>query len=489
MPTIRTLPAGPRRESVPIGRSVPLVCVTAAALLLYWDAFTSGMRASWPSFAVLAACGLLAIHMAREARDPFHPLALILGLAVARLGLPAAAVALQGTPTAPIVEEFALLPDDLVQGQHLAAMGLLATVIGWYLSPAAWNGVFGRLYRAAGRVLPPDPRVAPAAATGYLIGIAVALTYLALSFGNPLAAILSGVARGDSAPGTSRYGFFAVGLLITSATILAFMLALRPGASRLRVWAPPLLASVILTVFGGRVVALTPLFLVLVGTWYLRASGLAPARPPIGRGRALTAAAAAGLLLFAYVSFVPLYRGGGGLEALPEALSASNLQRYAEATVWTEFGALQPYALAVRLGDGSIDGATYPGVLGVVGQAAGIGYDRPGNVMVQVLGPGGFSSDWGFQTGLMIDGYLNSGLVAALLFCVLFGAVLRAEYSGFRRSGRGFGAIVVHCLAVWTAIWVYFESIVVLPNQFQVVLPVVALIMLLASNLPRPRRS
>ena len=47
------------------------------------------------------------------------------------------------------------------------------------------------------------------------------------------------------------------------------------------------------------------------------------------------------------------------------------------------------------------------------------------------------------------------------------------------------GSDFLHCFALWTLIWVYFESVVVLPSQFQVGLPVAFLIVVIATILPR----
>ena len=109
------------------------------------------------------------------------------------------------------------------------------------------------------------------------------------------------------------------------------------------------------------------------------------------------------LVVFAYAAFVPQYRGGGGVAALPSVLTGSGLSDYAQFTVQTELGALHPYALADRLGAGSMNGATYRGVFGAPGHLVGLDGERPGNVLVQRLGPGNYRSDWGFQTGLVID--------------------------------------------------------------------------------------
>jgi hypothetical protein len=204
--------------------------------------------------------------------------------------------------------------------------------------------------------------------------------------------------------------------------------------------------------------------------------------------RLLAIAVLVGGLVFAYFSFVAAYRGGSGAGAVRTALSGGGLRDYANSSMWTEIGTLHSYALAERLGAGEMHGSTYPEALGFVGQVLGLHGDRPGQVIVKDFGPP-FNSAWGFHTGLIVDVYTNSGLIWCLISGILFGAVLRAEYVGFRRANAGFGSIFLHCLCIWTLVWVYFESLIVLPTQFQLALPTVALIILGARALPSARAS
>jgi hypothetical protein len=478
-------PSPPASPDVATSR-IPIVCGLGIVLVLYLSVLTSDFGTRAVSYGAFLLLGAIAIRRAKYLNDFLNPLTLLIFLCLLRIALPALFlpnVSSSGT----VISDFVISDDELLQGQHLATIGLLAVALGWYGSPVAWRSVAFRGFRWFGSTLRPDPRIAQSCVLAFSAGVVITWLYLAINFGDPVAAFLSGVARGDAAPGTSRYGFIAVGLLVTSSVVLALTIASRPRASWVSILLPSLLAVAVLTVFGGRVVALTPVALAVIGGRYLRRSHTtgASGKPRMSRRvRTIGAVTLLGLVLFGYAAFVPQYRGGAGISALPAVLTESGLQDYAEFTLQDELGALHSYALAHRLGAGTMEGRTYPGVLGAVGELAGVEGERPGTAIAQRFGPGAYRSEWGFQTGLVIDFYVNSGLFLAVVAAVIFGAVLRAEYEGFRRAGPSLGSVFLHCFAIWTMIWVYFESIVVLPSQFQISLPVLLLIIVVSRVLP-----
>jgi hypothetical protein len=480
-------PSPPASADVATSR-IPIVCGLGIVLVLYLSVLTSDFATRAVSYGVFLLLGAIAIRRAKYLNDYLNPLTLLIFLCLLRIALPALFFPNMSSAVGTVIHDFVISDDELLQGQHLATIGLLAVALGWYSSPVAWGSVAWRGFRWFGSTLRPDPRIAQACVLAFSAGVIITWLYLAINFGDPIAAFLSGVARGDAAPGTSRYGFLAVGLLVTSSVVLALTIASRPRASWVSILLPSLLAMAVLTVFGGRVVALTPVALAVIGGRYLRRSHTSGAsgRPSTSRQvRAIGAVALLGLVVFGYAAFVPQYRGGGGISALPAVLTESGLQDYAEFTLQDELDALNSYALAHRLGAGTMEGSTYPGVLGAAGELAGLEAERPGTAIAQRFGPGAYRSEWGFQTGLVIDVYVNSGLLLTVAAAVLFGAVLRAEYEGFRRAGSSLGSVFLHCFAIWTIIWVYFESIVVLPSQFQIGLPVLLLIIVVSRVLPR----
>ncbi|MBA2633677.1 MAG: hypothetical protein H0U86_11885 [Chloroflexi bacterium] len=469
---------------------VAVVCGLAGLLVVCWDRIsTDGSTALSIGVYVLAA--VVAVRVARKLEDGLNSLTIILGLCLLRIGLPTVLLLVSDVPANTVLSEFNIVESDLLEAQEFAAGGVLAIIVGWYACPPSWARAATRLHRLAGRLLTADARIVPAATWAFAAGIANVLVYLVLSFGNPFAAVLSGVARGNSAPGTSRYGFTAIALLITSAVLLTLYLARQPQRSRLVVYAPSLLAGAVLTIFGGRVGALTPIGLALLGVAYLRRSDGGARRRATPRARSLVAAVVVGFLLLGYVSFVAAYRGdarlaGGesGIAAASSTLRGDVLISYAQNSLWTEVSTLHPYALADWLGPGALEGRTYPETLGLVSQLAGIRGERPGQTMVERFGVSGYLTVWGFHTGLIVDVFVNSGLVWALVAGILFGAVLRAEYVGFRRADTSIGSTFLHCVSVWTMLWVFFESLVVLLSQFQLILPAVTLIVLGARLVP-----
>jgi hypothetical protein len=476
------------RASVDVAMArIPIVCGLAFVLVLYVFLLTSDSAVPVQSYGVFLLLGIVAIRTARRFRDLLNPLTLLIVACLVRLALPALVLPRVEAAPGSVIYDFAITAGELSGGQHVATIGLLAVTLGWYASPLAWTVVALRAFRWMGSLMRPDPRTTASCVLLFVAGVVVTWVYLAINFGDPVSAFLSGVARGDAAPGTSRYGFVAVGLLITSSVVLALIVATRPRSSWVSILLPPLLAVAVLTVFGGRVIALTPVALAVVGGRYLRpvdTRGRLVTRRASHRLRTVGVAAVLALFVLSYVAFVPQYRGGAGISALPATLTGSGLEDYVEFALHAELGALHSYALADRLGPGTMEGSTYPGMLGIAGELAGVEWERSGTALAQRFGPGSYRAEWGFQTGLVPDVYLNSGLLFAVVAAVIFGALLRAEYDGFRRSGAALGSVFLHCFAVWTMIWVYFESIAVLPSQFQIGLPVLLLIMVISRLLP-----
>ena len=461
----------------------------AAALVVFWAFTTASNAAEAPSYIVLLFGATVAVRTAVVSRDPLNPLSVIVGLATLRFGLPALQLLNPRfiSPVDTAAGEFNLSRDELLAGLELAAFGVLGTVAGWYMCPQSLIASCERGHLALRRWFKPGISVITSSWVAFAAGIAATLAYLTISFGDPFAAALSGVARGGSAPGSSAYGFGAVGLLLTSALVLVVARARDRDRSAVAILGPALAATAVMTVFGGRVIALTPMALGAIALFYLRRWGSPAIERPRRRTIKIGVVAAVVALLVGYIAFVPQYRGGGGVTAISSVFSQGTLRQYGEFSLWTEFGSLHQYALAVRLGEGTLDGGTYPEMLGLAGHFLGFEGDRPGNVLVERLGPGDYQSTWGFQTGLVVDVFLNSGLFAAVLAAVAFGILIRGEYEGFRRAGPSEASVFVHCLILWTAIWVFFESVVVLPSQLQVALPIVVVI-LVVSKLLRRRR-
>lgn len=467
---------------------VPLVCALAILLIVYWDQLATGSAATPLAIGSLTLAAVVAVTTARSCHDLLNPLTVVLGLCLLRIGLPAFLLLAGSAPSSEFLVGYSISREDLLRGEGIAAAGVLGVVLGWYACPVTPAGrVFERIHRFAGRIRN-DPRIMPAAVVVFGAGLLAMVMYLTVNFGDPLSAAASGVARGNTAPGTSRYGFAAVGLLTASATILVLHLGLRPEMSRIVVFAPAFAAMTVLTVLGGRTIAITPVVLAAVGVHYLRGweSPRKRSRPVRRRGAAMIVGASLAVLLIGYGAFVPQYRGGAGVSALSQAFSAEGLREYANFAIWTEFGMIQNYALADELGAGALQGATYPGVLGLTGSLLGLEGEVVGSALVDPFRTGG---SWGVFTGLVPDVFVNSGLTLALVAAVLFGAVLRAEYVGFRRSGPTLGATLLHLLVLWTMIGVYFESILVAPSQFEITLPSLLLIVLVASIFPQRLRA
>jgi hypothetical protein len=464
-------------------RAVPLLCALAALLLLEWNGLATTGDIGFLPYVNVAIAVVGAVAAARASKDGFNSLTVMLGLCLLTIGLPFLALAIV-LPDSEFLRSFGLSVDDLRDGAHLATAAMLGVVLGWHACPMWLTGLFGRAHAWAATWLRDDPRLLPSGIVGFAAGCTAFVIFLMLNFGDPVSAVSSGVARGQVAPGTSRYGLAASAFLTTSSVLLGLQLGRRWGR-RAIVFAPALGAGALLTVFGGRLVALTPLILTIIGVRYLSPSPAPESRAP--RQRPLFATAGIGMLVvvgvISFMAFVPQYRGTGPT-TVTGSLGVSAVTQYFESRVWVELSDLHPYALALRLGEGALDGSTYYEMFGPVGELVGLDGERPGGVIVRQFIPGQSGATWGIQTGLIVDVFVNTGMTGALLVTLLFGAILRADYVGFNATRRAFGSIFLHCLILWTMVLVYFESVVSFLSLIQVALPIALLISILARLLP-----
>lgn len=414
-------------------------------------------------------------------QDWFNPIAVILGTAFIRLGLPAI---LYLTSELPVELQFAFyqIPESYWHmGWTLAQLGMLSLVLGWFTAPEFLKGRAQDFLKSVTTRLPLDrPSVAIAAVLFMILGLIFTIVFLRANFSDIGQALLSGNIRGPEfrAAGTSRYNFLATWMLYTGSVVLSAYLL---GVKRTKWWIgliPAIGVLVVLTPFGGRVVAFTPLVYALIMLWY-RSETL-----KVHAFRDTLVIIATVIFLVTYAAFVLAFRGGGGLEAGLQAISLNGIKDYMTFSVWSEIGTLHPFAFAAYFGPDVLDGGTYPLMGGFVtsilfGQP-GI---SPGMFMVQQLIYSG--SEWGYHTGLIIDLFMNTGFVAAMVGCFAFGGVLRIVYESFRRSQRTPILLAGYALFSWQALWFFYESISVV---FTLAISFVFLIALLflAEILPEP---
>jgi oligosaccharide repeat unit polymerase len=390
-------------------------------------------------------------------RDWINPLIIITGSALFRIGLPGLIYYLQ--PSIPDEFWIVWLPIQYWHlGWNLALIGLTSIVLGWTLTPQMLIKRTKTWTNSMVRILPNyNENIAIVALLYLIIGISCLVIFFRSNYGSSLDVLYSGSLRSQEmrVDGTSRYNFLATWLMTSGAVILSAYLAKSIKNRRWFCLIPGLFIFFILTPFGGRIGAMTPLIYGLIILWYQ--SNKRQIR--IFRDSFLITCAF--LIANIYSAFVFNYRKGGGLDNAIQALSWDSLSKYFITSFWTESGTLHPFAYATFLGSGVLRGATYPEVFGFFPSIMfGIETVRPGAFIVQqLISP---SATWGLHTGIIIDLFLNSGLSMVIIGSLLFGSILRCAYEGFLSQCNSIFATIIYVIFFWQSIWIFYESIIVI---------------------------
>jgi multisubunit Na+/H+ antiporter MnhG subunit len=423
--------------------------------------YLRGAHAGGTAFVAVAlvlSC-VVALWSVRIYSDWLNPLALFIAIAMLRLGMPAGM--LRFSEPLALFHWLPITRAHWDTGSVLAWLSVVAVIAGWILAPIQVRTAAARGASWMSRNWIFDRRHALAAGVSVGVGTLLLIYFLLANYGSVTAPLTSGVIRDrfSRVAGTSRYNFLGMGLLTYGSLILTAYFAV----TRRKHWAialsPALMAMLLLTPFGGRMVAVGPLVCAGIVLWYREE------RRQVVFRRAAVVFGGAMLTLVAFSSFVLSYRKGGGLGAASDALSTVGLKLYVDYAIWYEAGALLPYAVASYMPEGVLKGATVPTFGGIVGFLLGLSGTRPGAYMVErYVPPGG--GGWGFHSGLPVDFYVNFGLAATVLASLCFGILFRCAYSSLEAQPQSAGVIAWHALLMWQLIWVYYEYVSILPDIF-----------------------
>ncbi|MFL5538542.1 MAG: hypothetical protein ACJ8J0_06090 [Longimicrobiaceae bacterium] len=453
-----------------------LLCIAA---ITTGAAFLQGAAELQPLMVVtgLAALVAAAASTLRAERDWFNPLLLLVVTWMLRIGAPALYVRFVGPPPV-FATLFHLSPRQWDQGFALALVGLVSIALGWMLLPRA-TARLGRSFAAAlERTFVVDARTLVVGLLFLALGVGFIVIFLRLNYSSSTDAISNGmIRRGARVGGTSRYSFIASGL-ITFGSLAAcswLLLVRRTG------WAlallPAVAATLVMSIFGGRVVALTPLAYACFALWY-RSD-----RRHIRAGRVLLVALLGGVAFALYSIFIAFYRTGVGLKAAGMVMSTAGIDRYLAGPLWYEAGMLHPYTVAISFPPGVLHGASLPLTLGLGATLLKLDGVRPGQFMVEAILGRTQLRTWGWHSGLVIDAYMNYGLFAAILGGVLFGLLLRTVYSGFR-ARPGPVSTCFYVMLLWHFIWMYYEHTAATMNILIINFPFTVTILAAATLLP-----
>jgi hypothetical protein len=440
-----------RRHSVtPKG---PLIFIGSLALIAGY-AYLSGTPLMWFPFlgiGVATVVGSL-FWSARAYSDWLNPLVILVSSAVIRIGLPWLFLFWMKPPS-----DFDWLSpafDYWDEGLGLALFGLVSALLGWLLTPGSFLASARRRLARLASGFPFDSRVMTLSVVFTLAGVVLVAIFLKANYLQPIDAVTSGIIRCQTCriDATSRYSFLGEGFLVYGSAALSIYLLLRVGVRARIGLLPVLLATLIMTIFGQRVGALSPLAFGLLAVWYRRF----PRRIKISR--ALLAGTALLLLATIYASFVLVYRGQSGLTGALDSLSVNSVLEYLRFSVWSELGFLHPFAVAEAFGPGVLHGQTFPALGGfVTGAFLGIESIRPGVFVVAKLTES--PVEWGIHTGLIVDLFMNVGLIAVLIGCAMFGMILRYFYEGFRANRDAPLVVFIYSIVLWRMIWIFYEWI------------------------------
>ena len=439
--------------------------------------FFEGLEALELPFLALGSVVLVGVMIGsvRQSRDYLNPLLVLVASAFVRLGLPAV-LSLWYEPPTNLVW-FNLPSVYWQQGRALALMAVLAVTVGWLLVPRGAFASSERAFQRIGAIVRIDQRSAILASICVVVGVLFALIYLRLNFSSAFDAVAEGSIRKNPSyvSGTSRYSFLAYWLLNSGAAILSCYLI----SVRNKPWwiglAPGFVVLLVLSPFGQRVGAMTALIYGLLLLWY-RGNVAAVRLYKVGLVLLIVLP-----LLMIYIGFILYYRGAGIASGL-ELFSTNGLRDYIEYTVWVELGTLHPFVMATVFPPGVLHGQTYPLIGLYVSDLFGIDGVRPGAFMVeQLISPAG---GWGYHTGLVIDVYMNTGLLASVVAGIVFGAVLRLIYVAFMAQRRSAGAALCYVVFSWNLFWIFYESII---NIFPLATTCFFLVMILFISRVLPR--
>lgn len=452
------------------------VCLIFGFAFLHGEAWAG--RIFMPTAAIVVVIAL--VWAATSSTDWFNPLTLLLASVILRVGSPWLLMNLGPPP--PGFSWISPAYEFWEQGVALAMFGTLAVVLGWFACS-------GRLRRSAAtrmaslaRRAPLTKQVMVAAVLFTLAGLLFIGVFLLSSYSQPLEAVSSGIIRSAEgrAADTSRYRVLGADALVAGTSVLTAYLLIKKRARARFGLLPVAGASAVLTAFGGRVVALTPLAFGLIALWYRRR------RSRMSLPHAFLAVGMVACFVMLYAPFVWAYRFGGGLTGGVDALSASSLADYVSFSIWYEAGALHPFALASFFGPGVLEGQTFAGLGGFVTEVwLGLDAVRPGAWMVQELTRS--PEPWAIHSGLIVDLYMNVNVAAVLIGAFLFGVALRYVYSGFAAHRREPIVVLVYAIVTWWSFWIFYESITVF---FPLLLTLLVLaVLFVASRLLPTRRA
>jgi len=392
-------------------------------------------------------------------KDIFNPLFVIAISSLIRILLPGLLLLFQGAPE--YLSWMQISTQEWLIGLDLSMLSINGLIFGWLVTPRSLINFFSASAKWLCNRFPSDnPRVFLSAVVTTSIGFLLFLTYyfLQAKSGGILAIFESGSLRGSAEKnGSFRFSYLGLGMIYTSGTFVCSYILSQKNKKTLTAFIEPFIATVMLLPTGGRIGSLNPLIFGLTSFWQTRVTNK---NASLKRSMILLISF---ITFMVYSIFLVNYRGGTNSSFI-DLFSLERLAEMFESLVWGDIAILPIYALSATHAPGIMEGKTYPLIPGTLvnsfiqassGQT--LNTEIPGVFLVQSF----FTSDrqWGPHTGMFVDIYLNSGIIYAIVGCVILGCLLRGIYEGSLKYLNAPIVVTVYTMLFWAFYWIFFESI------------------------------
>jgi oligosaccharide repeat unit polymerase len=380
-----------------------------------------------------------------EGRDGLVPLLVVFLLFIARFLIPGIVVAAGGARAIGLFSQMGLGPSEWYTGHVIALLGLSGYFLGWLLVPSS-SGASRPLIRG-GRMISYWPGI-------LLIGVGLlSLAVFVMANASLAEVATTGEFRSLEVRTGTGFLFYLSLFAISGSALLASAISARRGRA-LRLFFPAVVVATAYLLLGGRARAATPLIAAFVVFWYTPRLRMGNRRPH--RIRFAVAVALIGGCALWFLILGELYRGGEGLRAISETSRPHVWMDYLTESAVVDVGQLHALAAAARVPPGSLSGQTFVGaltwplseLLHLPSESAGLFIVR------ETLGDP--HPTWGVLAALPGDAYVNFGLLAVPIICLVAGLAVHLLYRGFR---LGKVNLPLFALATTYSFRIMFESI------------------------------
>lgn len=430
----------------------------------------------------LPLIGLIFVQASKSHQDIGNPLGILVISACFRIALPSLILVIFGVPET--LAWMNISRHQWLLGFILAVLSILGITCGWLITPKSFVNRFSKSAIWLSNLFVNSKDNFYSALVLLIVGFFLMLVYYkTTTSSNDLGYVFqSGGLRSTSerVAGTSRFSYLGLAFLYFAITYVCSYLFIYTSQKSFICFFLILSVSFFLFPNGGRIIALNPIVFGLSVFWYTRVKR----REFSFKKLIIFSLGCLAFLIFSL--FAVTYRAGLGVNQAALFIDLFNINEYFSGVFLSaDVSILQVYALASFHHPGIMNGSTYPLLLGGIFNAIfGLDSIRPGVFLIENLVS--FNSRiWGIHTGIFVDLYLNTGLVMAIVGCILLGAFLRGLYEGFFNYFNIPIVITLYTFLFWNCFWVFYESIIVFVDDIYRIMICLVMQYLISRNLPK----